>query len=106
MGKGLDACKTLFWVLGQGFEDDRFYAGGNSGNELSQGRRWGRDMLLQNLPGVSFKGASATEPFIGHNGQGVLITGKEGFSLNLLRSDIGDSSGHGWRTEEFKGRNQ
>src|SRR2546426_11415956 len=48
----------------------------------------------------------ATEPLVGNNGQGVLVTGKDGFPSNLFRSDIGDGSGHGLGTEKFGGRSQ
>ncbi len=51
-------------------------------------------MLLRKLPEVPFKGTDPTEPFIGENAQGILITGKARSATYLLRSHIGEGASH------------
>ena len=45
-------------------------------------------MLVDKYPVVPFERALATEPFVGDNSKGILITGERGFPLQLFRRYI------------------
>jgi hypothetical protein len=45
-------------------------------------------MLIENLKKCSLKGPDATEPFIYHDSQGILIAGRLRLPPNLLRGHI------------------
>src|SRR6266480_8048679 len=59
-------------------------------------------MLVDKYPVIPFERALATEPFVGDNAEGILITGECGFSLQLLRRYIQRSASSLLRTEQFR----
>src|SRR6202165_203972 len=100
--KCLDAHEALPWVFEQRPEyhllDRPWYVG----VLFSQGWRSIFQVLVENLPGGPFERASATEPFVGNNAECILITGKAGFSTNLLRSHVRDRPSHFLGTQEVE----
>ncbi len=55
-------------------------------------------MLHRDFCCCSVEGATPTEPFVHHDPQSILVTGRPWLALYLLRSHIGDRACHGLRT--------
>ncbi len=60
-------------------------------------------MLMEKSPDVSFEKALTAEPFVGDNSEGILIAGKGGFALQLLRRHIQGGASPLLRAEQFRG---
>src|SRR5579863_1898180 len=84
--KGLDTHEALTRVFGKRAQDHSLHIGGKLRAPLSQWLRWLLQVLLNKLPRSSFKGSLAAEPFIDHNAECILVTGKAHFASQLLWS--------------------
>ena len=60
----------------------------NIGEATPEGRRWGEKVLLTDLIACSSKRLVSAEPFVGHDGQSILIGSALGMALPVLRSHI------------------
>ena len=97
----LHAHVALLGVLCKRFEYhflDRF---GQRRVLLSQGWRWGREVLVDNLPCRPLERTYPTEPLVGDDAQGILVAGKARSSMELLGSHVGEGARHLLGREQF-----
>jgi hypothetical protein len=91
-GKVLHSGEPLSWLFGQGSEEHIFDLRRKIRECIPEGGRRTGTVLIKHLKGCSLKGSDATQPFVHHNAQGILITGRVRFPLDLLRSHIWNSA--------------
>jgi hypothetical protein len=94
--KGLYRDKTVPGIFGQRLEEHLFDFWWQAWYLLEQrGRRFG-GMLYHDLDDSTDKGTAAREPLVDDHGERILITGRMGLAIGLLRGHIGHRATHAW----------
>jgi hypothetical protein len=95
-GEGLgelgDRGVALLWIFGQSLKDHGFDTLRKARQLVRERRRGCQDVLATDFGERAREGGMTTEPFVHHNGQGILIGGRDRFPHELFRGHIGDGA--------------